>query len=340
MKAKKILIVSCDNDQELADITEIVRALRKESNFIAIYFEGRRHGLKKVPHDVFDEVISKKRAWLYLFQLRLKYKTVWLLSGVAVARLRTISWFFRIKHASYIRTKVLLDHRAEKIKKLLDKLIIPKRFAFLYPYYANKIYVIDERTKEYIAEITHRTAKIEAVASLSRIIYLDARRNRKPISKESIRLVFITTGYAWHGYHDAAREELELVKYLASKFRDKLIVRVHPRDDWRRYLGVVSAERIDKEESFIFHQYEGDYFITTTSTLPAEYEEIWVGGIYVAGPVIIDKFEKWYKKNKITPANIESVALHYQKSLGSRRQKTASQPRNKLESISSAQVFF
>jgi hypothetical protein len=303
---RRCFIFSCENDNELKDLITLIK--EEKGPLFSVFWDLRRQKQIEYDKNNFDIVLSGRFSWLKIILLKITFRDIKFVTGVSLFKFRLYSVLLRLKHISYLRASVLFDSKAERRVELIKSSLLLKKFNFLYPYSADSLFVVDSETKEYISRLTKPNQAIKVVNSIARMDFLLALKNNK--YQKTDKVVFVTTAFSWHGYTELSIFQIEIVNKLYEFFGDNLVVRMHPRDLIDHYRDIPN-DIIDDRVHFHHNDYFGASFITTISTLPHDYRELWIDGFYIDCSHKDINLKNWYSQRSIKPYSIDQIMNNY-----------------------------
>ncbi|MNJ23667.1 hypothetical protein D3C77_180570 [compost metagenome] len=340
-------IVSCENDQELVDLTRLARKLN-ENNFRVCFFDlapmlgitastsidfdfycsiykslgcGRKFkSLSALPKLLIAILNAIKLIYIY-------YKSgarfVLIGTPLLVYRLARIITFGHLKTVSVIRGVVAHSEEATSLSSKLfikfGRLARSKLFRSLFSdYYSSLVLCTGGVTRNFLLSRGVPVENIKVTGS----IYCDSLAEGaggKGGGTEKRLIVFISSAFAFHGYDDAQSAQSALIKKIRN-FSDEIgvdfVVRKHPRESLSFYVedAGLSGCLGNRDCDPLVGYPENTLFISTVSTLIFEMAYVGRSTCFIADDFFTIRFSSWYHAVGVTPViNWESVITEYSK---------------------------
>lgn len=327
-------IVSCENDQELSDLTKVACRL-SEKNFNACFFDispmlgvkssstldrgcyysvFKSFGLKgkkfKELSALSKLIVSLANAFVLVF-LYYRNRAGFVLIGtpLLVYRLARIITFGNLKTVSVIRGLVAHSEEAtsisSKVFMRLGRLGQARFFRSIFSdYYSHLVFCTGRITRDFLLTRGVPEKNLRVLGS----IYCDSLGGGEARSMPSARklVVFVSSAFAFHGYEDAQKAQTELLRRAQKLSRDvgvSFLVRKHPRESVDIYssepdlLGCVDISNCDPLVGYPVDT----LFISTTSTLIFELAYAGRKACIIADDFFLNRFLPWYKAVGISP---------------------------------------
>lgn len=341
------VIFSCQNNQELVDLSLIASKMKSEIGVIPILYN--LHAL--TGYELDDDIVSKfekqydginffnKKFYelnplykiilsvvnaLNMLRVIKREKVKLSIIGVPLLTFRILSLlsFGRIKQVSYIRGVIV---KSGKNTSLSSK--INYYFCFLSKcdffnklisdYYSNLVVCIGGATADFIKSRGVPEANICVIGS----VYCDSINEKRILQHKGKEIVYISSAFSLHGYSDTQYQQQELVigiqSFIERKYGDqiKFKVRVHPResiDDYAKFIG--RGGIVDTSENLKFDSYQKDntLFLSTVSTLLFEVAYLGYKVEFISNEHFNSIFNDWYAALNVNPiSNWESLIEHF-----------------------------
>lgn len=332
------VLFSCQNSQELEDLSLVAQQLVKDGIVPILYDLSKISGAKfqeemvcRFPvvypgialfSDGFGNLsIGKKIITALLNAVNLVRLCVVLRCSVCVIgvplliyRLAGFLGFGRVRFISYIRGIIAQSGSetslSSKVFGRVGWLCIGPLKCVVSDYYADCVVCIGEVTRRFVEGRRVPAGNIKVLGS----IYCDSRylsvNNSVAFHGGRREFVFLSSAFAAHGYMDsqASQSELivEILTYLKDNFSSEdfsFVVRKHPRERIEDYgylleMGAV----VDDSGGDAFRSYsESACFISPISTLLFELAYLGRTAVLVSNPHFLEKHAEWYEKIDARP---------------------------------------
>lgn len=332
------MIFSCQNNQELVDLSLIASKMKSEMGVTPILynlqavtgcaldetiiseFEKRYNSINFFDNrfsdlNPFNKIIISAVNALNMLRIIRKENIGLSVIGVPLLTFRILSLllFGRINQVSYIRGVIAQSGRNTSLSsKFYYYFSFLSRFDFvrklISDYYSNLVFCIGRTTADFIESRGVSEKDICVVGS----VYCDSINESEVFEKKEKEIVFVSSAFSFHGYTETQHQQQDLViqiqSFIKIKYgeRIKFKVRVHPRESITDYAEFISnGGVIDAGESLIFDHFqkENTLFLSIVSTLLFEMAYLGYEVEFISDEHFNVIFNDWYDALNVNPVS-------------------------------------
>lgn len=347
---KKSMFVLAENQEEFNELFLICKNLYKLNKNINFYFIDVSNIVDtKLSYsnkdNVFKEYIKINKKFknlkilnklfaIYKINKIIKSKeqeinNVILLSGVPLVFFRYLHIFYGYTFFSYLRSLVIeeetthsLSHKIFKIfKNFFNKQ--SKLFKIINPWVCSYLFTIGSINKEYLFKYLPNDKII-----LSGPLLLDELKKKciivNNINLNKInKLIFATSAFSWHLEYELDKLQYNILDNILlflneNKLNLNFIIRIHPRDDIKKYQSLKEKYKNLNIEfnnepflDFIGDCIYNSVLFSLISNLNLEWSYLGGKSIYIGNDFLLKKYKYFFNKINYSPYIVDKVEDFY-----------------------------
>ena len=330
------ILVSCENDQELFDLTLITNSLKNKLPIKIHFFDMSPlyssclrlenqfdYSFKAInPYKTPFKKMSKRQKINTVFKNSLilanyieENNIKLMLTGVPLAPFRFARILKKFTHIAYMRSIILPSNFSHSFSDAINRKI--KKVPFLNTlkifndWYCDYLFTIGENNREFFIKQKNIEKDKVIITGSFLLDYIKTQLKESENSDKKV-LYFLTGAFKWHNNQAAHKEQLYWLEQFLSKFFSsrlekeyKFVLRIHPRDTIEDYQNMIEYYKIaidnSPTEKFLLKANPNSIVISFLSTLNFEWEYLGGKSLFVSTEKSRKIFSNFYKMLKIEP---------------------------------------